>query len=370
MDSWFEGEFNKAVSEISMDSSPGLCQFSVLGSTNADVFGYDKTDRMPACDPERLQMVKWAVRHRMNQLLLDNYESDNINVFVKPEPHKNAKLETGRLRLISAVSLVDTMIDRVLFGWLQRKALTVVGRTPCLTGWTPLRGGWRYVYDRFKNKRVCCLDKSSWDWTVQGYMVDLWKEFIKELCVGAPPEWEVLMEARFKILFEEAVFEFKDGSQVKQGTKGIMKSGCLLTLLMNSVGQSMLHYLASDRVGRNPMSCQPITIGDDTTQESFDELPEYVEQIARLGAKVKGFKVQNWVEFIGFAFAHDTCFPAYWQKHLFKLQYCDLSDSIMSYQVLYANEPVMFKLVQDLAVEVDTEQVVSERYAKRIFNNY
>lgn len=351
-----------------MDSSPGLCQFSHLGSTNADVFLYDKTNDQPKPDLERVQMVKLAVRARLDDLLSGNKVADPINVFVKPEPHKIAKLAEKRFRLISAISLVDTLVDRVLYGWLQRKALTVVGKTPCLTGWSPMRGGWRYVYERFRGKPVACLDKSAWDWTVQEYMVELWREFIKEMCVDAPRWWGAAVDARFEMLFDKALFEFKDGTQIEQGTVGIMKSGCLLTLLMNSVGQSMLHYLAMARLGLNPKLYQPITVGDDTTQESFEELSQYVDEIEKLGAKVKGFKVRNWVEFIGFAFAKESCFPAYWQKHLFKLQYESIADKIQSYQILYANEPVMFQLCHDLAVEVQPELAVTQRYAKRIFN--
>lgn len=348
-----------------MKSSPGNCCFRSLGSTNGEVFGYDIFGN---CNPERVAMVKSAVYHRFQQLMNGRLEADTLNVFVKPEPHKESKLKEGRYRLISAVSLVDTLIDRILFGWLCRKALTVVGRTPCLVGWTPIRGGWRYVYDRFKGKRVCCLDKSSWDWTVQDYMIDLWQEFIKEMCVDSPLWWREMVDLRFKILFEKAVFEFKDGTQIEQRGRGIMKSGCLLTLIMNSVGQSMIHYLAMARIGLDPLRNQPICIGDDTTQESFDELERYVEAIETFGVTVKGFKIRNWVEFIGFAFVHGTCIPAYWQKHLYNLQYGNINDKIVSYQILYANEPVMRSLCQKLAAEVDPELVVGDKVAQGIFN--
>lgn len=62
-----------------------------------------------------------------------------------------------------------------------------------------------------------CVDKSAWDWTVQGWVVDAWKIALKRLCVA--PE-------RFVALFESAVFRFHDGTRVQQDGKGIMKSGC------------------------------------------------------------------------------------------------------------------------------------------------
>lgn len=367
-DEWFESEFPKAMKEIDMDSSPGLCQFSVLGSTNADVFRYNEGK----CDPDRVAMVKMAVWVRMQKLLDQSVtewkESDDINVFVKPEPHKMKKMEEGRFRLISAVSLIDTMIDRILFGWLQRRALMVVGETPCLCGWSPMHGGWRYIYERYRGKATLCLDKSSWDWTVQPYLVSLWYEFVSELAVGASDWWRSLALARFDALFRSATFQFKDGTRVAQNSPGIMKSGCFLTLILNSVGQSMVHYLAMIRLGLNPLYRQPVCVGDDTVQVSFDGLEQYIREVDKTGAKVKGFKVRNWVEFCGFAFAAGTCTPAYWDKHLFKLQYADLRDCLVSYQMIYVNEPVMFGLLRELAAQVDPELVMSRPEAALVFN--
>lgn len=351
------------MAEIDMDSSPGLCQFSVYGTTNGDVFRYIDG----VCDPDRVLEVKTAVWLRMQQLY-NELVFDDINVFIKPEPHTDKKMLEGRFRLISAVSLVDTMIDRVLFGWLSRKALATVGRTPCLGGWTPMHGGWLYVYNRFAGQPVLCLDKSSWDWTVQPYMVDLWLEFVQGLAINAGEWWKTLVAQRFKALFDKPMFRFKDGTRVQQQVPGIMKSGCFLTLILNSVGQSMVHYLTMIRLGRNPLYKQPVCVGDDTVQASFDGLEEYVEEMGRTGAKVKGFKVRHWVEFVGFAFARDTCIPAYWRKHLFSLQYGELVDKLTSYQILYANEPVMFGFLNQIAAQLTPELVMTRLEASSIFN--
>lgn len=361
---YFDVEFIAALKEIDMKSTPGCCQLRTLGPRNADIFCY-KDGEM---DPDRVALVKELVWTRLNALLDGANVSDNISVFVKPEPHKFGKIKEGRLRLISAVSLIDTLVDRVLFGWLQRKALTVVGETPCLCGWTPLLGGWRYLSQEFRNTPVMCLDKSSWDWTVQAYMVEMWKLFIKSMAVGHHSWWSYAVDKRFEQLFDKAVFEFSDGTTVDQGGVGIMKSGCFLTLLLNSVSQSILHYLAYIRMGENPMKDQPRCVGDDTVQRSVESLERYVDEMSSLGAKVKGFKVQNWVEFCGFAITGDSCFPAYWQKHLFKLQFGELKDSLASYQMIYANEPLMFEFLQRVALEVDPKLALSSFEAKQIMN--
>nr|QHD64767.1 RdRp [Plasmopara viticola lesion associated sobemo-like 1] len=346
-----------------MDSTPGKCVLQRLGTTNGQILGWDGVN----CDPERLKFVKAVVYDRFLRLKRGESHADNINVFIKQEPHKIDKIRDERFRLISAVSLVDTLIDRILFGWLGRRALNTVGKTPCLVGWTPLRGGWREMKAYYQNKPVICLDRSSWDWTVQEHVVDFWRQFVVALAPGAADWWVDMVNSRFDLLFRDARFEFSDGTVVQQPVTGIMKSGCYLTLLLNSVSQSYLHYLAQARLGESPRNCQPHCVGDDTVQFSMKDPLAYAKQLDLLGARVKGCKVQHWVEFCGFAFTN-TCFPVYWKKHLYKLKYSNLSDVLVSYQIIYANEPEMFQLLQKIALRVDPELVLSGVEAKAIMN--
>lgn len=314
--------------------------------------------------------MKRIVKLRFDQLRTGTIVSDDIKVFVKPEPHKLSKLEEGRFRLISAVSLVDTFVDRILFGWLGRRVLDSCGRTPCLVGWAPIRGGWHQLNARFKNKPVVCLDKSAWDWTVRPYMVEMWEKFLLELPHNAPVWWTELVRLRFKILFDSAVFRFEDGTRVEQDGIGVMKSGCYLTIILNSLGQSMLHYIANERLGYPAGFRQPYTLGDDTVQDALPELREYVRIIEELGVKVKGAKVQHWVEFAGFAYDGRRCWPAYWQKHLYNITKSqNLSELLRAYQILYVHEPVMYSFIVRLASEVSPTIAVPRMVALDIMDN-
>lgn len=348
-----------------MDSSPGCCVLSALGTSNSQIFGYD----CGTFDEDRVRYVRAVVRARFDQLRCGTHIADPLNIFIKQEPHKLKKIREGRYRLISAVSLVDTMVDRILFGWLGRVVLNTVGRTPCMVGWSPIRGGWHSFYALYKDRPVLCLDKSSWDWTVQAWLIDFWRDFICELAIGAAPWWHQMVRLRFDLLFEEARFKFKDGLVVEQKVRGIMKSGCFLTIICNSVGQSACHYIANLRLGLNPLSCQPRSNGDDTVQRSVPDLDLYVSELERLGAVVKGAKVRHWVEFSGFAFAGGLCYPAYWQKHLYSLQWTShLRESLRAYQVLYANEPLMFEFLQRVAIELGPDCCLTLRQAQSIMN--
>lgn len=361
---WFELEFDRAVSEIDMQSTPGDCVLARFGSTNAQVFGWDGI----AYNSERYDYVRAVVLHRYQSLLNGDAVCDPIRLFIKPEPHKRTKLDQGRYRLISAVSLVDTLLDRILCGWLLRAALKNVGRTPCLLGWTPIKGGWRYIYQRYGGKPVLCLDRSSWDWTVQPWLVRSWLRFLIEMASEPSQWWIDVLTLRFKLLFEDPLFSVRTGEQFKIGLNGVMKSGCFYTLLLNSVSQSILHYIAAERLGLDPVRGQPSCMGDDTVQESLADVQDYVRQLELLGAIVKGSKIRNWVEFCGFAFANDTCIPVYWQKHLFALAHGRVQDKITSYQMIYANEPRMFQFLRRVALEVEPELVMSSEEAKEIMN--
>lgn len=346
-----------------MNSSPGYCSLASCGTINADIFGWDGV----GFDQSKLELVKQTVQARFIALLSGEEWSDPIKVFVKQEPHKLKKLEEGRYRLISAVSLVDNIIDRILFGWLGRNVLNSVLLTPCLVGWTPLKGGWRFLDRRFRGKRTLCLDKSAWDWTVPGWMVDVWKSVIMDLAYGAPNWWRVMVGLRFKLLFETPVFRFSDGTQVNQEVKGVMKSGCYLTIILNSLGQSILHYIAARRLGQDPFINQPYVVGDDTVQEDFDS-EQYVSIIQSFGITVKQSK-NDYVEFAGFAVANGTCYPAYWQKHLFNMAHSPvLPELLESYQVLYCNEPVMYNFICGVMREFCPSSELPKRSAKRIFN--
>lgn len=264
------------------------------------------------------------------------------------------------------------MIDRVLFGWMGRVALDSVGRTPCLVGWSPVRGGWKLLQAYYDGKEVLCMDKSAWDWTVPFWMIDLFKNFVKALPYRAPGWWLNMVDMRFRLLFEAGhpVFEFSDGLLVRQQEDGVMKSGCFLTILLNSVCQSFCHYLTNIKMGISPRRNQPHTVGDDTVQVSFQRVEEYVRVMSSMGIHIKGYKIQHWVEFCGYAYTDQTCFPAYWQKHLYNLMYSDhLRESIKTYQTLYVHEPVMWRFLQRIARELGPQYVMDWFEARSIFDD-
>lgn len=340
-----------------------------MGSTIGEALGWNGFE----CDPQRLLFFKEMVRERWDRLMSGHLEADDIKVFVKQEPHKTSKLREGRYRLISAVSVVDTMIDRILFSHWHRLALEKVGRTPCLMGWNPVGGGFRWLERRFagKGKKVS-LDKSAWDWTVTKKFIRLWYWFVVGLPINAPTWWKQMVYSRFCLLYRDAWFRFSDGARVQQPGWGVQKSGCFLTLILNSVGQSMAHYIANFRLGLPPRANEPWAIGDDTLQEDFPELQDYLKQLSALGLAVKESQPIDWIDFAGFIIKDDLCWPAYWQKHCYKIRKVSPSvaaDTLDAYQRLYAYEPVMLELIQYNLGLIAPERVIPAWLLQRNFED-
>lgn len=351
LDTYFDREFYRQLEQVDRTSVPGYCQMSVFGSTNADVLGWNGLEY----DPVRVEYLYTLVKKRLILLSKGTVERDDIKVFIKQEPHKRGKIEKGLYRLISAVSLVDTMVDRILFSWAMDGVLKRPLATPTAIGWTPLQGGYRLLKQILDNQlgpsgKVVCVDKSAWDWTVQGWLVDVWKAVLKGLCT-APDWWRVAVDTRFDALFEQAVFRFEDGSRVSQRARGIMKSGCYLTLLLNGMGQSALHYLINAYEGVDLDQNQPITMGDDTVQPWFDWFDRYLDFMRSLGPMIKGTpEPTDHIEFCGFYIANGVTWPAYWKKHLFRLKHLDeatAAETLEAYQFLYAFEPAMLNVVRE-----------------------
>lgn len=301
---------------------------------------------------------------RFNQLLEGDLVADPINVFVKREPIKSAKEKVGAYRLISGVSLIDCLVDRVIFGWLLRQVLSTVNETPCMVGWSPMRGGWRRIRQIFKDGPVVCLDKSAWDWTVVEWMIYAFEQFILDLPINAPEWWQNMVKARIRLLYRDAVFQFQDGTTLKQGLWGIQKSGSLLTIIFNSVLQYVLHVVA----GGDPDD-KIVIVGDDTAQKAVADLAGYIKRIEAVGPKVKPSGVKHWVEFAGFCFVGNSFFPAYWAKHLYNLKYTRTAiETLQSYQLIYAHEPIMWRFVEEQLASLDPTKVRTRRECLEVVN--
>lgn len=351
IDYYVEKMFDISLVEIDLGSVPGHCEMSRFGSVNSVCLGYDY--RTQTFDQDRIGVFKQIVKQKM-RLLETQLISDPLRVFIKKEPHKIEKIEQGRFRLISAVSLVDAMIDRVLFRRLKRKISDNYSATGMMIGWTPLGGGYRYVANLFMGEKIKLMaDRSSWDWTYPEWLAKACLDIILMLAVESPRWWRSVVVNRFKCLFWKARFKFDDGEEINQREPGIMKSGCYLTIVLNSLSQIIIHRMAKgDTAFERPFIC----LGDDTLQSDEDD--EYLDNIRRLGFVLKVSREEE-IEFAGFRLFNDRFIPAYGDKHLFRLMHLPMDDketlrtTLENYQVLYYFVDYMSELLRKIILKTE-----------------
>jgi len=273
---------------------------------------------------------------------LENKTADPIRLFIKQEPHKMAKIEEGRFRLISSVSLIDSLIDRMIFGPFFDKVLTNYQIGGSMIGWTPLYGGWRLLpYQCYG------YDMTAWDYTVPLWLIEDFLEVIRINLVtdseSAFGTWADLARWRFSSLFVDPTFVCSNGFRFKQLVSGLMKSGSFLTILGNTMMQLLLDFTLSFEAGE-PLS-EVTAMGDDTMRQA----PLSANKLAlfeKFGFIIKGCE-RN--EFCGFKWGNSMFEPVYGSKHLCKLLYLEdelAVDTLRSYQLLYCKSTWYPRLVQ------------------------
>lgn len=358
-----------ALSDLDPDSSVGINPLQSYGSTIGVALGVKTTMAGNVYDPARVELFKNLVHYKLTH----PGDADPIKVFIKPEAHKLSKIAEGRWRLISAVSAVDTMVDRILFGRFCRNLVAKTTLTPLMVGWSPLNSGHRFIHDKFRGKQTRGLDKTAWDWTVRPWLLHAVREIILSLLEGHTPGFKAMVESRWRSLFRDAVLQFADGTQVQQPGWGVMKSGCYLTIVLNSIGQLVYHALALKHIQRPLDYVKFVVIGDDVTVEDFPEFAEYEKWILDNGALLKPSHPTKHVEFAGFVFTTedgvDKCWPEYWRKHIYMMSHSQLevAQFMSSYCILYAMEPNFGEYIRWIMARECPDQLMDRHGCKSVW---
>jgi hypothetical protein len=370
--------FQYAMKDVDLDASPGW-PWKNTASTNRELFYNPDGSK----NELNWKMVYAAFLDRF-QTLLGKPEADDINLFIKDELHKEKKRQTEAWRLIASVGLTDCLVDRFLFGDFFNALYSYEGytQTPNKAGWSPPRGGFSWFYKRYRGRKVLMADKSSWDWTVQGWIVEVLTEFMVRVCARDDENLERLIRNRMMCIFRLAMFNVGGYNRFMQAVCGIMKSGCLGTIAWNGFGQLCCHLLAvlRERVYGEP----PDVMGDDTVQEiphylnGEDATPVYLDAIMATGAIVKEFQIADTcmaepIEFAGTKFTVEFAIPAYREKHIATLMTFrddEIRKSMLeSYVRLYAFDDYFFPRLNRWLLDLGGESI-SRAYAKDWYLGY
>lgn len=261
-------------------STPGV-PYNVLASSKGEIFERFG-DLVPVVFFARLLKLMGDVPTDAVELVKGGY-CDPIYTFVKDEPHKAEKLVDDRLRLISGVSVVDTLIERLLYGHQGEWELALHDCLQFKPGMGLHDEGKQRLYAEMcamqKVTPVTSTDISGWDWSVKGWLLDMDRDFRLKLNGAETGGWKKLVTGRF-VCHGLKVFCLPGGNLWAQTEPGVVPSGTYIT----SSGNSHMRCMAATLV--NP--CYPaygIAMGDDMIEPTAEQL---VEKYRKLGFRVKG----------------------------------------------------------------------------------
>lgn len=278
--------------------------------------------------------------------------TDGIKLFIKDEPHKIKKIEEGRMRIISSFSLVDQVVDRMLFYPFFGSEVKNPMKVTSKAGWAPIPAGYQRLLYEFPEELSLAVDKTSWDWSMPAWVIYSYFDAKMRQCINPTPLWAAMVARRFSDLYgPRCKFVMPDGVVFRQKSWGIMKSGSLLTLSMNSAAQFFQHALAWKRMGKDVPPPRIWTMGDDTLTLMRDEdISPYSHYLSRTGCILKICERSR--DFAGFlvegnSISEAKVTPLYGEKHKFMIQHIKDDDEqqvMMAFSLLYAlNPPVWLR---------------------------
>lgn len=245
--------------------------------------------------------------------------------------------------MIHNLSLVDQMVDRLLFTPWFGAELRAPMSTTQKSGWSPFPAGYQRLLAEFPLNESMAVDKKLWDWTMPSWVVYSYVLLKFQQTAGEEDDWywRAVWARLYHVLGPGSLLMDADGVIWKQKFWGLMKSGMLLTLSLNSAAQEAQHLLAWIRTF--PFEEPPMVwaMGDDKlVRMSLDEeqLRLYWRALELTGCRVK--KIEYSREFCGFLFlGADDVRPLYPEKHKFILRHLEPSveeETLLSYELLYA----------------------------------
>lgn len=317
--------FERALLRVDRKSSPGW-PYLKQASTNGDWLGWDGF----RYDEYKKQSLWFDVCAIMKGEL-----PWHLICFMKAEPHKPSKVETGRWRLIMASPLSVQVWWHMLFDELNDLEVEHAYHIPSQQGLILPHGGWKLFYRQWKSRGYDTgLDKTAWDWTVRRQLLAMDLELRTRLCRGERKgEWRCYADRAYVEMFDHPTILMSSGKVYRQMFPGIMKSGCVNTISTNSHIQVMIHILAckAQCVSYEPL---PVCCGDDTLQCQFQATD--VEAYRKFGALVKS--ASDGMEFVGHEFVDRGPMPIYVSKHIAKAMYVrdqDMDDYLDSMARMY-----------------------------------
>lgn len=345
-DSWSQA-INEMKNYIKKDASPGV-PCSMVSNKNEE-FLSRMGERFNDIVLQRIENILALTLDEISRLdrrrRIDLNLMDPVRVFVKNEPHKRAKLEEGRVRLIMSVSLVDKVIEMLISRHLCKLEIQNWRTIPAKPGIGFTKDQVEHVYKDVMNSgfEMAYADVSGWDWGVKQWQILDEAESLIKLCNNSSAVWEHLVRAK-AILESESVYQFSNGLLVAPTYKGIVNSGKLRT----SRGNSWMRSRLADLIGARKV----IAMGDDTVEHYVEDAPDkYLEY----GIRCKDYvQVRDSFEFCSRWYFPGGSYPVNKAKMVMNLanqtpkNFMEYKMSMLSFEDEMRDHPEYQEILQEL----------------------
>ncbi|WCJ13279.1 putative RdRp [Poaceae Liege sobemovirus] len=305
--------------EINRKASPGV-PLSVIAQSNGQVLDW-ASDLVVQAVVERLHVLA-AVDPRQHgwgpQELVMRGLCDPVRLFVKQEPHTQQKIDQGRFRLISSVSLIDQLVERMLFGPQNTMEIATWFKNPSKPGMGLATEAqvsllWADLKTKHAAHPAAEADISGFDWSVQDW--ELWADLSMRIELGGFPSLMRRAAISRFYCFMNSVFQFSSGEMVAQVEPGLMKSGSYCTSSTNS----RIRCLMAELIG----SPWCIAMGDDSVEgwthnakEAYSRLGHTCKEYYPCGVNLDGSLAR--VNFCSHLFTDRASELTTWPKTLFR----------------------------------------------------
>lgn len=267
---------------IKPQASPG-CPLMYSYATNAKILE----------DEHMVQMLINCVCQRL--VLLHNVDSrdaisnvriglcDPIRIFIKQEPHSAKKATTETWRLIHSVSVVDQIIERLLFGRYQKWCIANYMRIPQKPGFGDNLIDWEHlaqVKSLFKDPKDS--DATSWDLTFDAVDHDILAEI---RCYATRyNEYFERVTRNYMEVHKQSIFTLSDGTWIVQEVQALMNSGRFCTGSGNSDVRSFTSWIVAMMTTKQLIQIQQnFVMGDDCVEDNEASVKELEAFYANIG---------------------------------------------------------------------------------------
>lgn len=303
---------------VNMDASPGApyCDTHQTNKIFFDAMGtrvvtmvLDRIENLLSDYVEDTSDPLWRIKNNI---------MDPVRVFVKNEPHKVDKIRSGRVRLIMSVSIIDKLIEMLLWNYLNQKEISCWETIPSKPGFGFTTQMTDSLYGSVASESIPTLasaDVSGWDWSVPVWLRDVDLEVRLQLISNCSPLLRKLAY-RFTTNSYRSIYQFSDGNLVTT-RDGIVNSGCYNTSSSNSRMRVALAMLVQSHC---PMrySLYAIAMGDDCIERYNEHATKWYEHYGfplKQYERLKGGKF----EFCSHVFAPELCYSLNHGKEIMKL---------------------------------------------------